>query len=539
MRKKLFLIATVITLLIIYQIKPASVYAAGWGGGTSSSGQNGSNSPGGNNGNQKKTTQNVTVGIHSYSCKYYRSISHNVSQSIDAYDMEGNSLIPNSLSQLSNKSFLSGTWIGINAAEDESVSWSVSGFEYSEKRKKYSCQYKRDGRWTRVCGYSKKYSKHHQAVCTDDGCCRVYISGTSFSTEYDKAYNEKFTCPSTGSGGAQYTGVKVTTYDKSVGQVAECRDTAASKTQNAAIGLLRKETDSFISVQKSNDDDKNQRLNIYAVKTKDDYQGSIYSGNCTRRFEYRVNKVCIDVKTAKVYYNSECDGKDEIKIINDSQAKDGKMYWHYFIPLSTKSNEMVSIIMQAESNNTFSQEMCRAYMAKYPNDYNTIIIPTSGSYIGDYKTKGTKSSDYKKKTGCRFAISVNFKANQKFYGEKTVNGKKTLDGYSFYVRPIDINNPFPNGVAVNSYWKEWDIGGRKNPNLKDSFKKETYVATNISVSSIKAYNKTHLYTEWDNMKLSGESTYIGGFISRNFQVTKSSFYKLGCGPSNKNWEGCK
>ena len=141
--------------------------------------------------------------------------------------------------------------------------------------------------------------------------------------------------------------------------------------------------------------------------------------------------------------------------------------------------------------------MCLAYYKNYKAnaEYKKYIKPLNGEYAGTSIDKKT----IEKEGGCYFSSTFNIPISQKFYNEE--NNGTTIKGFNFYYKPIDINNPFPNGVASDSYWyNSYDASTNKitldnpqkgttiNINLDDSFKQITYAATNIKLNEIREYN---------------------------------------------------
>ena len=115
------------------------------------------------------------------------------------------------------------------------------------------------------------------------------------------------------------------------------------------------------------------------------------------------------------------------------------------------------------------------------------------------------------------------------------NGEKKFKGFNFYYKPIDINNPFPNGLSDTSIWKEWydnvKDDKKATPDISKSFDEVTYIAENINATKVRKYTKDNPYTSWKNMNLDGTSNFITteGVVTRE---TKNKVYKLGCGPLN-------
>jgi hypothetical protein len=175
--------------------------------------------------------------------------------------------------------------------------------------------------------------------------------------------------------------------------------------------------------------------------------------------------------------------------------------------------------------------------AEYPN----YIVPidssgTASAFVGDYNRYGDKdlSIDYNKLTsgnGCNISTKIYFPIEQKFYNEIIEAGKTKLKGFNFYYRPIDIDNPFPNGIGTNSLWAEWERNNQ--PDLSKSYEEVTYIAANIDADEIRRYTKNHPYTSWLSMDINGKSNFIE---TRSIVTRKTTYngYGLGCGPANED-----
>lgn len=260
-----------------------------------------------------------------------------------------------------------------------------------------------------------------------------------------------------------------------------------------------------------------------------------------KRFNYEMYGACVNVKTAKVRYltnsESKCKANEEIKVENYTESFE-KRHWHIFVPLNTKTTDEYKIKAK-NAQDKMEEWECNSILENYPNTFRTIISPATGNYTG------VNSVDINmiKKNGCVLQSTYIIPVLQKFYNEEQEGDKLVFKGYSFYYRPIDIKNPFPNGIAADSYWADWNKQKEKTPDLEKSFNNLTYVATNINANSVRAYNSANPYTNWSNMNINGKSQFIESGINGTKIVTRyantKSFYNLGCGPANKDWEECR
>jgi hypothetical protein len=249
-------------------------------------------------------------------------------------------------------------------------------------------------------------------------------------------------------------------------------------------------------------------------------------------------------KTANVTYKTgseaSCDS-DDFTIPDDGSPT----HWHYFVPLNAKSTDTFVLTLGANGSNadkTVGQ--CVKFIENNPNDYRDWMIRKNGSVLtGSSKETDKKTVEGDK--GCKAASNVRLKVAQNFYHEEG-NKTKIIEGYELFYRPIDISNPFPNGLSSDSYWKGLISGTKiqttnasgvtKKYDLKDSFKEITYSIDITNANSIRNYNKDNYYTSWQNMSKDGTSRFVSTY---NMRKGKADYYKLGCGPANSDWRECK
>ena len=333
--------------------------------------------------------------------------------------------------------------------------------------------------------------------------------------------------------------------------------------------------------------------------TKENYE-KFLSRRYYTTYEYAPTKVCIDVRTSNVGYNTkytingnttatnDCNGTgDNIKEIEHGETNDEYLnattsvdepvkYWHYFIPLNTTTSSFDSndlgffIKVTNRSGEALTQEECIGMLVDQPRskgetsqvNYMDFISPLSPSgdvdaveFRGDYTGESSGNSSFdmqlftQKGYTCKFATTTKFNIEQKFYGEaKKDDDSLMIKGYGFYYRPINPNEPFPNSIASDSIWQGlYDEGNNKitAPNtealLNDSFDEITYTTRNASIKEIRRITNTgEKYTSWKNMELDGTSQFISNLGLRARQNIKSyNLYSLGCGPDNLDWDGCK
>lgn len=260
--------------------------------------------------------------------------------------------------------------------------------------------------------------------------------------------------------------------------------------------------------------------------------------NCTISYN-RSNTICINVKTGKIRYANQNECNDEEYAVTNSQN-----YWSYFIPLNAKSDSRFGLTMKSGSKQT-NANICKNIIDNYDN-YRELITYKPGELFPTDESKAKSKS--KVDNGCYYQTYVNIPITQKFYNEEKNNNNQIIfKGFNFYYRAIDINNPFPNGIAADSYWYEWGQSQKANqnpnPDLSESFATKTYETKNISASAVREYNEEHPYTSWDEMNTNGSSSLINSNKISNTLIERivnnKDYYNLGCGPANKDWEECR
>lgn len=612
----------VLLIILCIIICTNKIYAASgsftdiWSSGSSGSSPPPSDpNPGGIDGRGSTGREVYQNNGRTYRCYYKHSIVNNTALDINAYDMNGTSLIPNTL-KTDNK-FKSGTWIGINATEIKTASWSINSFKYYEVKKSYSCHYQRNGTSTVVhtsscfntqnlnCqNYLNQYGSRYGANrYRTENCTGTTIRGSEYSGKKCKllyvvsevdiwvqqpqtvSVNSTITtrnCPKYNGLNADEVRIDNNNIEEETSPISECRNNAINDIENQAKQRVGSASNK-LEYETSNKSSSSKKVTIDATKKYPQVQSektqstTSASGRAWQEYEYTPQKVCINVLTAEIKYNNECNTSNtNIKQINNSTVFDEYLnktvsYWHYFIPMDAKTNSEILLSMIAntsrDSNNnlipTLTKNQCLSGMESHPNDYMDYIKPRDGNFVGDY-SKGTRSNDIKRvqnENGCFVAIVLRFKTTQKFYSEEKKSGYTSLKGYNAYFRQIDINNPFPNGIDNNSIWKGLYNSTTKKVNTGkeeiklSSFDNITYIAeiSNQNANKIRTFNNDTSYTKWvkdygkqNGMNANGTSNFIRNGSTSSIFTTKSSLrkdspYKLGCGPANYNAWGswCK
>lgn len=552
--KKIYLI---LFLLSIFFINIDNAYAEGEmidisdtksdSGNTSASG--------GNVGNSGTETKGGTADTDWYKavCSWEKSTSSSSQVYGFAYDTEGNYI--GKITNINYES-LAGRFIGLNIYEVKNYTTTI---KYSVKsyRIKYTCN-----------TYCAKYGSPTKPVKPP-----VKPPGNAMLMSYSTAESTLSQLATTGQPCILWKN-DVTTYDPNscpngvkVGGVQEDRKPTDNE-QNWCNSIARSKVNQRSQVSPSyeityldsNDINTNTQTNN-KYNTQEIVKGTVNctnnqnssvscSGNngcsgtltskqnCTISYN-RSNTICINVKNGKIRYanQNECDS-EEYAVTNSQN------YWSYFIPLNTKSDSGFGLTMKSGTKQT-NANICKNIIDNYDN-YRELITYKPGELFPANESKAKSKS--KVDNGCYYQTYVNIPVTQKFYSEsKNNNNQIIFKGFNFYYRAIDINNPFPNGIASNSYWYEWVQSQKANknptPNLSKSFATKTYEAKNINASAVRKYNEEHPYTSWDEMNIDGSSSLINSNKISNTLIERignnKDYYKLGCGPANKDWGACR
>lgn len=477
---------------------PAQPGPSGGSGGGPSGGDGGSGGGSGSGG---------SCYVVGESCNPQASIPSNGTGSSyywDFYDFQNNLI-----EDFDNTNILAGTSIGINLYEQRMAYWTAYGStivtyqcKHIQEVPVYGCANEDCSDYTVVAYWAFIYYTTHTA-----GEWRAWCQDIANNMGYNLAKAE----------------VEVgATFSLSVSDPndARCAEPEKYKEELASDGV------------------ECQNYNVMAVPGE---TSPPLSNPVTKNYYYEMSSACINVKTAKVRYlssvNDSCDS-EEIYIENE---EGNNKHWHIFTPLNTKETKDYTFELTPDTNKTEIGNLCQRYVEKYQegSEYMKYIKPTTGNFTG------IPSIDKQLvKKECYMYMSFTLNISQKFYNEvKEDENNSSLVGFDFYYKPIDINNPFPNGITDDSYWKLWSESSKKTPDLTKSFDTLTYTAYNIDGKAVRAYNQKNknIYTSWHKMNLDGTSNYIkeSGFITRNPEALKDEIYNLGCGPANKDWEECK
>ena len=514
-KRKLVIIVLLLMIATTYNVKYVQAgggFFDGDGGDTT----NPSNPYGEGNECKNMTTTHKILG-----CGIGTSINYESSVYIDIYDTDETYLgTPISTSFL-NKTFKAGMFVGINVYEKYKKIGKVTINPFCIQVT-VTC--------TKVipgdCGQPYCHGEK-----TESGACKPY---TSYYPDCAPDKTITYTA-SEGSGCGEdetLSGVSCSGCDPP--SVSSCRAEAESKLAGLNVDSAKP---SYIAKRKDVNDITNENLTVvpsYEEKLDTGIQPADVNSPYIERtvikyFKYNTQQACINVKTGIIRYikfEENCNQETElsvenIKVYNNETGRNEKIGM-YFIPLNTKSNNAYQYILEANGNQ------------KHEAD-----LPTTS--VDEGKTRV--------ENGCYYATTVNFKVVQKFYNQTATN---RLEGYGFFYRPIDVTNPFPNGLGSSTYWGDGEKynrttniagSGSKTYKLSDSYNNSeiTYIVDVGNPNAIREYNSIEdgngeSYMSWHGMNKSGRSDFVSNYVQR---IASESFYRLGCGPSNATWEECK
>mgnify|MGYP004554113401 FL=1 len=465
-------------------------------------------------------------GGYEYTCSYSYNITTSYRLNVNGYN-QNDELIIGDASIIPTENIKAGTSIGISINEYKRIDWkvlSVSLIKKTPDTKSYYCKKTIKIPCTEISSILGFKLPFLVIQKPGKGNCPKIVTKTTTSNTPLSGWNCRLI--------RNNKGEEVPVTDKNDGQYQKCQ-TKAENTAKTAAEKYGNSPSYVVKIKNSNyihPTDGEQEIVKELTGTGGCNTGT---NSITCNFVYEPKSVCMNLKTSKVTYrDTENCAEDEIKVKNTG-------HWHYFVPLDAKSNDdfYLSMVNKSQSESQ-SGAFCKAAI-----DYNSNYVELIKD-INYKKLTGDKAKDKSLvSNGCYLSSDITIPITQKFYNEEQEGDKLVFKGYSFYYRPIDIKNPFPNGIADDSYWTDWNKQKDKIPDLEKSFNNLTYVATNINANSVRAYNSENPYTSWNNMNINGKSKFIESGINGTKIITRyadtNSFYKLGCGPANKDWEECK
>ena len=395
----------------------------------------------------------------------------------------------------------SGTWIGMYISEWQNATWNVLDIQVREVRKTYTCTEDPPPLIT-VCGcYNisvKKYCPGDKGYNRTRGC-HTRPGGTPNSYPVETDYYETAKCQS---------GYKVTKQDYRYISTTISKDIEEQikrKVYNDAynhalnsVGGPLSQLQIITDELDSNNKYKNVTIDGKGGITEIIGQGTA-SGHVLAEYIYKPDGVCIDLKSGKVSYKPNCASNTEARV-NNYFSGDYE-YWPYFSPLELKSGSNFSL--EIKGGRQLNEKECQSFKRRNGSD--------------------------KVNSSCQISFTLNFPVVQKYYYEEKKNNQLKFNGYNFYYRPININNPFPNVPTKTSLWYEWYNSNNKKPNLKDSFNEITYSVDvpNKLADTIRAYNLNNPYPSFDKLSLKGKSSFLQSIEVE--ALTKDKSYSLGGG----------
>jgi len=565
----------------------------------------------------------------SYICEYGFLAWPQKKVTINGYDINNTSLMEHSINISKENAITAGTAISLNIYESKIAWWKVDHVKVEKvtnyKVRKYNCYYNNRNTGQLVANTNDhkttffpttlennnpksnimtiaqpmlRKEVYYSSQFMNASICHQYNPDPS---TYEYSYYELASDYVTGTydtrqevtSGPYYDECEKTAVEAAIGTQGwqfnasyniEMSDSNDVKGNDKVI-ITKDEVNETIKCQDRN----GNNINCEAGRTAFTYQPGVLEDYINMTFEYKINNVCMNVKTSKVTYRSGVCQNDEVKVPN--KIYNGKEYWNYFTPLNSKSNSDIEINMKPSDGGYLEAGYCIDQMQKYPvvvdargniveeilgshlaTTYVNLINPISGGepFKGNYCKKSQvtgivtcneHSSDYQEvmNNGCYLTSKIKIPVKQKFYNENQNGTTVKFDGFNFYYKPIDASKAtsdnqddiiFPNGALDNgvfallhpSLWAEWYSNYHSSNaakkalalDLSKSYKDITYYANNINANTIREYNANYPYTSWDNMFTTGISSFIEskGIITRN--VARDSFYKLGCGPANSD-----
>lgn len=295
------------------------------------------------------------------------------------------------------------------------------------------------------------------------------------------------------------------------------------------------------------------------------------SGNIRNFYTFTVPKAYINIKNTEIKYvwnsnykNYSLTGKFNQKQFSEYNNK----LWQnirdgYYIPVNAIPESNAKVVFEAGTgtNNTMGYTIKVKVDSPYiygevfpinksPKKISSILTSNFGDESCGFGvtipgcpkhdcgpsggTCNPKTDEYK---CCR--NSAYLKKHPEYY--------KNCGMKDFYVyRQITLGDPFPSRNAGNN-WKEWYESITNKAKLKDSYNKLEYSIdlTNDLISKIRGYNNKsgNEYTSWTQINNDGSSNFLKDGTSSSISIgnnfkSNSTYYNLGCGPNNQEFEWC-
>ena len=493
---------------------------------------------------------------YKYFCNYKYYTYTNRTVAIDIYDETGTKLNPNRLIP-DSLIFKAGTAIKLDINEETTAHWDIPESSIKVERQTYRC-YKYSATKSCVNGwlcnttidYSSKqvYSNSSTSGCASTTNCTYWYR---YHWADGKTYTDWYNC-------THYESELITEPEPTSAHLNDCKNKAKSDVQT--IINRNRATSSSYEVEYYD----GNRINGGVVITEDGKNAADNNCNsitvntlrspgsgikqCT--FSYNLGKTCMNLITADVRYikngsSETCNtSAGEIEITNNTSA----IKTNYFIPLDTKNADAFKLLLNThQSQEPLNKNQC-SYVKNNYEDWQNLIVDMDDNRIpeSDFYIVGAGREKYKySRDNCLLKTSIVFPTEQKFYGQ--TQHYDSLKGYGMYFRQINVDNPFPNGLSDNSYWKTLYIDKKVNgQSLSTSFDNPMYVAnlTNANIDIVRSFNENNTYTKWtsdfgknNGMNTDGSSNFIrtnGGIFTT--RANSDTYCRLGYGP---DWGGCR
>ncbi len=523
---------------------------------------------------------------YAYSCsfEYYVGVSRKIT--INIFDAKGSLLNENSLMPSENIKFPAGTAIGLDIYEDSWVSWEIINIEVTKSG--YECRsipQRRNKHFfsTTSCSgnvlytsewYDNQSGDSTYDIVSDSSNCRYGNSNSSITNgicetaTWNTAKNKVRRQHRTHYYIKSITNIPTNEYKNECTQIAF--EKVQSEINNRKYSSYKVDyydpndinNKNTVATIKCNSSDCISCPNIYTPKNQINPNkpyiivDKLEAENLDFcKFDYNLKNTCINRVTGEITYNKKCDQKQELLVTPTGNGKNGPKTL-YFSPLETKGTDEFRLLLNTwQANQILTKDQCDYIKEHNPKSWDRLIVGPNDEILDESNYNSIVKEHSNGKTACRIKTSIIFPLVQKFYNEEKKTGYTSLKGYNVYFRQIDINNPFPNSISSTSIWHGLYNALNKKVNTGNgevklsSFDNITYraVISNNNADKIRKFNESTSYTQWvkdygkqNGMNADGTSNFIQNnstiFVNRS---SKSSFYKLGCGPANKDWSGCR
>ena len=467
---------------------------------------------------------------YEYTCTYYYKVYDNTAIEAFAYSKDGKELSESAV----DEKILAGTSIGLYVSEKHTRGYNIHvDFDYKNVGSSggyFTCTYEKEKTIT-LGGYT--YSTGTFDFCTTTRLC-----------EYSGCLVSSTRCPG-------YTLVSKNdrskacadnSVDRSAEKKEECYSRAIKTLKSKINGFSKESGIKNISFPNSNDvNGKDEVVSLVPLGnvatscklTLPSGSGwSDKSDSCSYSNNLGIKNVCINAKTGEVKYNNNAECSGDYMKVSESNLN-GKKLFSYFLPLNLKSDDSFALSFDIDDDGTYngkSYSWCVDRINNYNNyDLDILLIDKNGKFkrfSGNNRRNDKLMLDNCKNKSsecCTFGFLINHE--NKFYDVSS----GSINGFNFYYRPIDIDNPFPNGVSnENSLWYDYYHGLDTDYSIK--FGDNTYTSTSRLIENVD--NIADNYFDWHSISLNGKSNRIDGSGNEVVAVSEGvrNVFMLGSGP---------